>query len=47
MLCELRMDQETAVYQVLTDTATYTIEGNTLTLTNNDMVLVFTRGSYP
>lgn len=38
-----RMVQEDAVQQVLTDTATYKIEGNTLTLTNNDMVLVLTR----
>ena len=47
MLCELRMDQEAAVYQVLTGTATYRTEGNTLTLTNNDKVLVLTRGSQP
>lgn len=38
-----RMAQEDAVHQVLTDTATFKIEGNTLTLTNNDMVLVLTR----
>lgn len=38
-----RMVQEDAVQQVLTDTATYKVEGNTLTLTNNDMVLVLTR----
>jgi heat shock protein HslJ len=38
-----RMEQEDAVRQVLTDTATFTIEGNTLTLTNNEMVLVLTR----
>jgi heat shock protein HslJ len=38
-----RMAQEDAIHQVLTDTATYTIEGSTLTLTNNDMVLVLTR----
>lgn len=44
MACEdPRMTQEAAVHQVLTDTATYKIEGNTLTLTNNDMVLVLTR----
>jgi heat shock protein HslJ len=44
MLCdEPLMGQEEAIHQVLTDTATYTIEGNTLTLTNNDMVLVLTR----
>jgi heat shock protein HslJ len=38
-----RMVQEDAVHQVLTDTATYKIEGNTLTLMNNDMALVLTR----
>jgi heat shock protein HslJ len=44
MACEdPRMAQEAAVHQVLTDTATYKIEGNTLTLTNNDRVLVLTR----
>lgn len=37
-----RMEQEDAVQKVLTDTATFKIEGNTLTLTNNDMVLVLT-----
>jgi heat shock protein HslJ len=43
-LCDTTlMEQEEAMQQVLTDTATYTIEGNTLTLTNNDMVLVLTR----
>jgi heat shock protein HslJ len=41
MACdEPRMAQEGAVQQVLTNTATYKIEGNTLTLTNNDVVLV-------
>jgi putative lipoprotein len=35
-----RMAQEEAVHKVLTDTATFKIEGNTLTLTNNGMVLV-------
>ena len=46
--CEdARMAQEEAVYRVLSGTATYTIEGNTLTLTNNDLVLVLTRVSYP
>ena len=35
--------QEEAVYQVLTETATYEIEGNTLTITNNDRVLVLER----
>ena len=44
MACEdPRMEQEEAVHQVLTDTATFEINGNTLTLTNNDMVLVLTR----
>jgi heat shock protein HslJ len=48
MACEdPLMMQEEAVHQVLTDTATHQIEGNTLTLTNNDRVLVFTRASYP
>jgi heat shock protein HslJ len=48
MACEDQiMAQENIVHQVLTGTATYKIEGSTLTLTNNDMVLVFTRGSYP
>lgn len=37
------MSQESVVHQVLTDTATYKIEGNTLTLSNNGMVLVLTR----
>ena len=37
------MGQEEAMQQVLTETASYTIEGNTLTLTNNDRVLVLTR----
>lgn len=48
MACEdARMAQEDAVHKVLTDTATYEIDGNTLTLMNNDMVLVLTRVSYP
>ncbi len=38
-----RMTQEDAVQQVLTGTATFKVEGNTLTLTNNNMVLVLTR----
>jgi len=38
-----RMAQEEAVHKVLTDTAAFKIEGNTLTLTNNDMVLVLRR----
>jgi heat shock protein HslJ len=37
------MSQEGVMHQVLTDTATFKIEGNILTLTNNDMVLVLTR----
>ncbi len=49
MLCdETIMAQEEAVYQVLTDTTSYHIEGTQLTLTNNDRVLVFnTTVSYP
>lgn len=44
MACEdLRMQQEAAVHRVLTDTATFEIEGNTLTLTNNDWVLILTQ----
>ena len=44
MACdEARMAQEGAVHQVLTDTATFKIEGKTLTLTNNDVVLVLAR----
>jgi heat shock protein HslJ len=38
-----RMEQEDAVRQVLSGAATFTIEGDTLTLTNNDRVLVLTR----
>jgi heat shock protein HslJ len=37
------MGQEEAMQQVLTDMATYQIDGNTLTITNNDRVLVLTR----
>ena len=37
------MEQEEAMQQVLTETATYRIDGNSLTLTNNDRVLVLTR----
>lgn len=48
MACDdARMQQEGAVHQVLTDTATYKIEGSTLTLTNNDLVLMLTKASYP
>lgn len=44
MACEdSRMAQDDAVQQVLTDTATFKIEGNTLTLTNHDVTLVLTR----
>lgn len=44
MACdEARMAQEGAFHQVLTDTATFNIEGNTLTITNNDYVLVLAR----
>ena len=38
-----RMVQEDAFQQVLTDTATFKIEGNTLTFTNNGMVLILTK----
>jgi len=42
MACdEPRMMQEDAVHQVLTDTVTYKIDGNTLTIAKKDMVLVF------
>jgi len=50
MACDdTRMAQEGVVTQVLTGTAQYEIEGNKLTLTNDDQVLVFTSapGSYP
>jgi len=48
MACdEARMAQESAVHQVLSDTATYKIDGSTLTLANNDAVLVLTKVSYP
>lgn len=44
MACDdARMAQEDAVHQVLADTATFAIDENTLTLTNNDMVLILTR----
>src|SRR5688572_609579 len=39
------MAQEEAAHKVMTGTATYKIEGDTLTITNNDMVLVLTRGA--
>jgi heat shock protein HslJ len=42
MACDdSRMAQEGVVTQVLSGTAQYKIEDNTLTLMNNDMVLVF------
>jgi heat shock protein HslJ len=37
-----RMSQETAVFQVLREDVEYKINGNTLTLTKDKMVLVFT-----
>lgn len=39
------MRQEEAAHRVMTGTASYKIEGDTLTITNNDMVLVLTRGT--
>ena len=39
------MMQEDAVKKVMTGTAEYRIEGNTLTITNNDNVLILTRGT--
>jgi len=50
MACDdSRMAQESAVTQVLSGTAKYEIKDNTLTLTNNDMLLIFTSAadSYP
>jgi heat shock protein HslJ len=50
MACDdARMAQEGAVTQVLSGTAQYEIENNVLTLTNKDMVLVFSaaENSYP
>jgi heat shock protein HslJ len=42
-LCDTSiMDQEEAMQQVLTGTATYHIEGHSLTITNQDRVLVLT-----
>lgn len=42
------MQQEEVMYQVLTDTAAFEIEGSTLTITKNDNLLVFTSTiSYP
>jgi heat shock protein HslJ len=39
------MRQEEAAHKVLTGTASYQIEGDTLTISYNDMVLVLTRGT--
>jgi heat shock protein HslJ len=39
------MAQEEAAHKVMIGTATYKIEGNTLTITKDDMVLVLTRGT--
>ena len=36
-----RMEQEDAVHQVMTETANFQIGGNTLTITNQDLVLIF------
>jgi heat shock protein HslJ len=48
MLCEEPlMQQEDTTHQVLNGTATYEIEGSTLTLSRNDLVLVYSRASYP
>ena len=45
VLCpDLQMAQEDAVQRVLTETATFNIEGDTLTIVNNDTVLVFEAG---
>lgn len=42
ILCpDLQMAQEEAMFQVLMETATFKIEGDTLTITKNDTVLVF------
>src|SRR5688572_28633195 len=42
ILCpELQMAQEEAMLRVLMETASFQIEGDTLTITNNEMVLVF------
>jgi heat shock protein HslJ len=45
--CELLMEQERTMYQVLTGTAAYQLQGNTLTLINNGRTLVFATPSYP
>lgn len=42
ILCpDLQMAQEEAMLRVLMETASFNIEGDTLTITNDDMVLVF------
>lgn len=42
ILCpDLQMAQEEAMLRVLMETASFNIEGDTLTITKNDMVLVF------
>ena len=42
ILCpDLPMAQEEAMFQVMMETATFKIEGDTLTITKNDTVLVF------
>ena len=38
---DLQMAQEEAMLRVLMETASFNIEGDTLTITKNDMVLVF------
>ena len=38
---DLQMAQEDAIHQVLMDTASFNIEGDTLTIIKNDAVLVF------
>lgn len=38
---DLQMAQEDVILQVLTDTASFNIEGNTLTIMDNGMLLVF------
>jgi len=49
MACDASiMEQESAIHQVLTGTASFQIQGTQLTLTNNDRMLVFTAtNSYP
>jgi heat shock protein HslJ len=43
VLCpELQMAQEEAMYQVLMETASFSVEGDTLTIIKNDTVLVLT-----